>query len=217
MIHGSTTTLRKRECLRETVAHALRTAIISGEMAPGTVYSAPALGGRFGVSATPVREAMLDLVREGMVTSLPNRGFRVTEVSQADLEHITELRLLIEPVTVRRVVPLIPREDLPTLRALAARTVETAARGDLLDYAEADRDFHLELLRYAGNPRIVETVSQLRLQTRLHALAPLARRGLLRTSAEEHLALLDFVARGDQRGAFTLMNRHIARQQHDRS
>ncbi|UED87344.1 GntR family transcriptional regulator [Streptomyces profundus] len=214
MIHGRTTTLRKRECLRETVAHALRAAIISGEMEPGTVYSAPALGGRFGVSATPVREAMLDLVREGMVTSLPNRGFRVTEVSQADLEHITELRLLIEPVTVRRVVPLIPREDLPGLRALAVRTVETATRGELLDYAEADRDFHLELLRYAGNPRIVETVSQLGLQTRLHALAPLARHGRLRASAEEHLTLVDLVRQRDQQGVFALMDRHIARQ-HD--
>ncbi|RKN06273.1 GntR family transcriptional regulator [Streptomyces radicis] len=203
------TLLTKRESLRETVAHALRAAIISGEMEPGVVYSAPALSARFGVSATPVREAMLDLVREGMVTSVPNKGFRVTEVSEADLDHITELRLLIEPPTIRRVVPLVPRGDLPRLRRMADEIVDFAERKDLVRYTEADRLFHLELLGYSGNPRLVETISRLRSGTRLLGLAALAETGELRESAEEHLVLMDLIRDGDERGAFALMNRHI--------
>ncbi|WP_078900335.1 GntR family transcriptional regulator [Streptomyces sp. SBT349] len=203
------TLLTKRESLRETVAHALRAAIISGEMEPGVVYSAPTLSARFGVSATPVREAMLDLVREGMVTSVPNKGFRVTEVSEADLDHITELRLLIEPPTIRRVVPLVPRADFAGLRRLADEIVDFAEAGDLVRYTEADRLFHLELLGYSGNPRLVETISRLRSGTRLLGLAALAGTGELRESAEEHLLLMDLVQTRDEQGAFALMNRHI--------
>src|SRR6478752_2228299 len=93
--------LKQRENLRDSVANALRAAVISGELEPGQVYSAPMLGARFGVSATPVREAMLDLVREGLVISLRNKGFRVTEVSDADLDDLASLRQLVEPPTIR--------------------------------------------------------------------------------------------------------------------
>jgi DNA-binding GntR family transcriptional regulator len=200
--------LGKRESLRDAVSNALRAAIVSGEMKPGRVYSAPALGSRFGVSATPVREAMLDLVREGMVTSVPNKGFRVTEVSEADLDHITELRLLIEPPTIRRVVPLVPGAELPRLRELADVIVEFAERGDLIGYNEADRRFHLALLAFSGSPRLVDTIAGLRGQTRLLGLAALSG-GELTDSAAEHLTLMDLIEDRDARGAFELMERHI--------
>ena len=103
--------LPKAASLRETVTQILRAAIISGEMAPGEVYSAPALGARFGVSATPVREAMVDLSREGLVQTVPNKGFRVTAVSEAELDDIAALRMLIEPPTVRQVTPRLRPED----------------------------------------------------------------------------------------------------------
>lgn len=203
------TLLTKRSSLREAVGRALRAAIVSGEMQPGVVYSAPTLSARFGVSATPVREAMLDLVREGMVTSVPNKGFRVTEVSPDDLDDLTELRLLIEPPTVRRIVPLIQADDLPRLRHAAQSIVDRAAEGDLIGYTEADRQFHLTLLDHSGNRRLVETISHLRAQTRLLGLAPLAERGELTDSAEEHLRLMDLIEARDAEGAERLTRQHI--------
>lgn len=199
----------KRENLRDSVAHALRAAVISGEMEPGTVYSAPMLGAKFGVSATPVREAMLDLVKEGLVISLPNKGFRVTEMSDEDLDNVTKLRLLIEPPTVREVVPLIPVADIPRLRELAEDIVVAAEAGNLIDYIEADRVFHVTLLAYSGNPRLVDVVSDLRSQTRLLGLTPLVKSGRLGQSAAEHHELVDLVAARDGAGAEQLMLRHI--------
>jgi DNA-binding GntR family transcriptional regulator len=199
----------KRENLRDSVAHALRAAVISGEMEPGTVYSAPMLGAKFGVSATPVREAMLDLVKEGLVISLPNKGFRVTEMSDEDLDNVTKLRLLIEPPTVRDVVPLIPAADIPRLRELAEDIVVAAEAGNLVDYIEADRVFHVTLLAYSGNPRLVDVVSDLRSQTRLLGLTPLVKSGRLVRSAAEHHTLVDLVAARDAAGAEELMLRHV--------
>src|SRR3954447_25010666 len=201
--------LAQRENLRDSVANALRAAVISGELKPGEVYSAPMLGARFGVSATPVREAMLDLVREGLVISLRNKGFRVTEMSDEDLDDLAALRQLIEPPTVRDVVPVIPADDFPHLRKLAQDIVVAAEAGNLIDYIEADRVFHVTLLAYSGNRRLVDVVSDLRSQTRLLGLTPLVESGRLVSSATEHHELLDLVEAGDGEGAEQLMRRHI--------
>ena len=201
--------LAQRENLRDSVANALRAAVISGELKPGEVYSAPTLGARFGVSATPVREAMLDLVREGLVISLRNKGFRVTEVSDADLDDVAAVRQLIEPPTIRDVVATIPAADYPRLRRLAEDIVVAAEAGDLIAYIEADRVFHVTLLAYSGNQKLVDVVSDLRSQTRLLGLTPLVESGRLVPSATEHHELLDLVEAGDGEGAEQLMRRHI--------
>ncbi len=196
--------------MRERIAHALRAAIISGELEPGTVYSAPSLGARFGVSATPVREAMLDLVREELVEIVPNKGFRVTEISESALDEITELRLLIEPAVVGKVTPSIPGADVGELRKLAETVVEHAVEGNLIEYTEADRIFHLRLLSYANNSRMSNLVSELRAHARLYGLSALLARGELEQVAREHLAIVDAIERRDPEAVAGLMREHIS-------
>ncbi|GAB3533172.1 GntR family transcriptional regulator [Arthrobacter tecti] len=199
----------KKTSLRETVARALRAAIISGEMVPGIVYSAPSLGARFGVSATPVREAMLDLVRENLVTVEPNKGFRVTEVSEKDLDHMAQIRILLEPPVVREVTPIIPASDIPMLRAMAQEIVDRGTEGDLVAYMDADREFHIRLLEYSGNTRLVELISDLRSHSRLLGLTNLAEQGRLRQSAEEHLRMVDLIEAGKAEELEKLVRQHI--------
>lgn len=203
------TVVKKNISLRETVTQALRAAVISGEMKPGEVYSAPTLGKRFGVSPTPVREAMLDLAKEGLVISLPNKGFRVTEVSDEDLDDIAALRLLIEPPTVKEVTPLIDAVGLARLREMAADIVDYAGNSDLIGYTEADMKFHLAILEYSGNRRLVSLIADLRSHTRLLGLAPLAASGKLREMALEHIELVDLIDAGKAEEAQALMKVHI--------
>ncbi|TVL91372.1 GntR family transcriptional regulator [Streptomyces sp. LX-29] len=198
-----------QERLRDQVANALRAALISGELRPGSVYSAPGLAADFGISATPVREAMLDLAREGLVEPVRNKGFRVTEVSERDLDQYTEIRTLIEVPTVGRVARTAAREDLEALRPVAEEIVRAAREHDLIGYLEADRRFHLTLLGLAGNERLVETVGELRKRSRLYGLTGLDERGELLPSAEEHLELLDLLLAGDAEGAEACMARHL--------
>src|SRR5665648_1095042 len=105
--------------LRGRISESLSAAIISGELAPGTLVSVPMLANQFAVSATPVREAMLDLEQRGFVTSVRNKGFRVTEVSEQDLREIVELRQLLEVPAMRSLAGRFPVETLPRWRALA--------------------------------------------------------------------------------------------------
>lgn len=198
-----------RTSLRERVAESLRAALVSGRMAPGTTYSIPALAEQFGVSATPVREAMLDLVNEGIVAPVPNKGFRVVELTDAELDQITELRRLLEVPTVGTLAGAIDRSSIKRLRSLASAVSDAARRGDVVAYVEADRELHLALLAGAGNPRLVEIVGRLRDQSRLYGLEQLAAEGVLVDSANEHLQLIDALESGDRLAAERVMAHHL--------
>lgn len=205
----------QRTSLREQVGEALRAAVISGKMQPGQIYSAPFLAAEFGVSATPVREAMLDLVKQGMVEVVPNKGFQVKEVSDAELDQLTEIRLLLEPPSAVTATRVATTEDVERLRPLAQATVDAAASGDVLSHIEADRAFHEGLLELAGNKRLVEIVADLRARTRLYGLAELARRGTLAATASEHLVMCDLVAAGDTTALDALIRQHIGHVRHE--
>jgi DNA-binding GntR family transcriptional regulator len=202
--------LSARRNLREEIAETLRAAVISGELRPGVVHSAPQLAAEFGVSATPVREAMLDLAKEGLIETVRNKGFRVTELLAKDLDDLSELRAMIEVPTVRRIAAAgVDPTVLEELRPLAAEIEDAAARQDLIAHVAADMKFHLRLLALAGNTHLVETVRSLRAQSRIYGLRGLAERGELVASAHEHTELLERVAAGDAAGAERLMRRHL--------
>ena len=199
----------ERVSLRERVAESLRAALVSGRMAPGTTYSIPALAEQFGVSATPVREAMLDLVNEGIVAPVPNKGFRVVELTDEELDQVTELRRLLEVPTVRDLAGAMDPAAIKRLRGIAAAVHDAAQRGDVVAYVESDRELHLALLAESGNPRLVEMVGRLRDQSRLYGLEQLAADGVLVDSAAEHVRLIDALESGDRRAAEKVMAHHL--------
>lgn len=188
----------------------IRVRIVTGEIAAGEIYSAPALAAVLGVSATPVREAMLELAADGLVEVVPNRGFRVVEPSQHDLDEIFELRLMLEvPAAERAARRGISGADQARLLELAMLIEKRAEEGDTVGFLAADRDFHLGLLGVLGNSRLVEIVSRLRDQARLYGLPMLAQRGELRESAQEHRALLEAICRQDAAAVSAIATHHL--------
>ncbi|WP_229335910.1 GntR family transcriptional regulator, partial [Streptomyces flavotricini] len=109
-----------RHSVRGQVLDALRAALVDGELVPGEIYSGPALGERFGVSATPVREAMQQLALEGAVECLPNRGFRVLSRTPRALAELAEVRALLEVPVVLGLARTVPAEAWAALRPAAA-------------------------------------------------------------------------------------------------
>ncbi|MGC0367517.1 DNA-binding GntR family transcriptional regulator [Rhodococcus sp. 27YEA15] len=199
-----------RRNMREEIIETLRGAVISGALRPNEVYSAPVLAEQFGVSATPVREAMIDLAKEGLVEAVRNKGFRVKEPSEEELDNLTALRLLIEVPTVRRIAELgVAVADIEALRPLALGIEKAAVEHDLLAHVTIDMEFHSGLLALGGNAQLVDTVRSLRARSRIYGLKTLAERGELIPSSHEHAEILDLVEAGDAMGAEALMRRHI--------
>jgi len=207
--HPGLSVLAQPDSLRARVTDALRESLIAGTMQPGRIYSAPNLAELLGVSATPVREAMIDLAREGLVKAIRNKGFLVIQLLDHDLDDLTELRALIEVPTIAKVAVLITPAQVAALRPLARQINSTAISGDISEFIRVDTAFHLQLLAVAGNRQIVDEVRRLRNLSRLYGLGPLAASGELIATAQEHTELLDVVEAHDVAGAKLLMERHI--------
>jgi DNA-binding GntR family transcriptional regulator len=195
--------------LRGSVEDAVAAAIISGELAPGILVTAPTLAARFGVSATPVREALLNLQKRGLVDVVRNKGFRVTEMSEQDLWEIVRLRQQLEVPPMREIARVLQPEAAAELRAKAQVIVDAAESADLPAYLAADMDFHLRLLDLHGNRRLVALVKELRQQTRMVGLADMIGTAELARSAAEHHSLVDLLEARDGRGAEALLTAHI--------
>lgn len=203
----------QRASVRGQVLAALRTALVTGELRPGEVYSAPVLGERLGVSATPVREAMQQLALEGAVEVVPNRGFRVVERGARELAELAEVRALIEMPVMLRLARTVPAERWAELRPLAEATVRAASSGCRAAYAESDRAFHRAVLGLAGNEQLVGIAEDLHRR----AQGPLVGGGSggsgvraeLVADAHEHTALLDALIAGDLGVVRVLVEEHF--------
>lgn len=197
------------QTLADQVHETLRAALIAGEMEPGETYSVPTLTSRFDMSPTPVREAMLRLVKEGLVEPVKNKGFRVIEIQPEQLDQIIELRLMLEvPATVKAARVATPTQ-LKKLREIAKRVLSYAKSGNLTMYIKADTELHQTLMSIAGNTRLLEITDQLRAQTRLLGLGHLAKTGALAASAQEHMDLLDAIEDGDAKAVQKLITHHL--------
>ncbi|MGW4322748.1 FCD domain-containing protein [Streptomyces sp. NPDC004684] len=195
----------RRSSVRGQVLAALRTALATGELRPGEVYSGPVLGERFGVSATPVREAMQQLALEGAVEVVPNRGFRVVERGARELAELAEVRALLEVPVLLRLAGTVPVERWAALRPLAEATVRAASSGCPAAYAESDRAFHHALLSLSGNEQLVRIAADLHRRTqRPPAAAP-----ALLADATDHTALLDALIARDLDTVRTLLHGHV--------
>ena len=193
--------------LREQVVQQVRAEIISGQSMPGTMYSAPTLAASLGVSTTPVREALLELSRSGLIEPVRNRGFRVVEPTLMELRNLFDLREVLElhaAILVarnhRNLSELIPWAET------IARAVKTE---DTKLYLEADRRFHQLLTAAAENPRLTEMVMGLRDQMRLYGIN--SRAGVTRQheSAAEHFRIIELASSGKEEALTNLLRHHI--------
>ncbi|MFE1795588.1 GntR family transcriptional regulator [Streptomyces sp. NPDC059517] len=201
----------QRVSVRGQVLDALRSALVAGDLAPGEVYSAPALGERFGVSATPVREAMQQLANEGAVEVVPNRGFRVIRRGARELAELAEIRALVEMPVMLRLTRTVAAPCWAELRPLADATVAVAATGDLARYAESDRVFHAAVLALSGNRQLVQLADDLhrRAQWPMAGVSARRPRADLLADAGQHTALLDALSGSDVPTAQSLIRDHF--------
>lgn len=195
--------------LREEAKRSIRSGMLSGEIVAGEIYSAPSLAERLGVSATPVREALLDLANDGLVEPVRNRGFRLVVLTDDDLQQIYELRALLEIPAVLQVVGKLSAERIAHLYGLAEDLERAAANSDLASYLAADHEFHATLVEPVGNDRLTELVGRLGDQLRLCGFARGRRSEPVMRTAAEHRAILDAVVSGDSATAEELIRSHL--------
>ena len=188
---------------QDLVLSSMREAILTAALPPGTRLRQEKLAELFGTSRIPVREALRALEYEGLVTSMPRRGFTVTELDADDIEEVYDLRILLESHAVRLAVPLITDEDLLVLGELYAQMV-AAVTGD--DQLAAREHFYSRLFSITGRPRLIAQISRLRQE-----IARSLRWPTLQHAPEHHERFLELIKAGDADGAAAQLASHYRR------
>lgn len=204
--------LSRSSSLRDQVTDALRAALVAGRMRPGIVYSAPVLAEMLGVSPTPVREAMQELAKEGLVEVARNRGFQVTAVTDRELDELAAVRQLIEVPVMGAVAAARDQSmdgEFARLRQVAGDLEAAAEAEDLVSYMRLDTEFHASFLALHGNTELVTLVRGLRSRSRLYGLEASARAGTLVTTTREHRRMIDLATARDRAGLEALARQHI--------
>ncbi|WP_113700516.1 GntR family transcriptional regulator [Nonomuraea lactucae] len=194
--------------LADQVYATLREEILGVQWAPGEMLMEPELAERYGVSKTPVREALRLLVQDGLVTILPRKGYLISPLRLNDVREVFFLRSALEPTLASAAAEVITPDEVAGLRDLVAEQ-DTADIRAALHFARA---FHLELARLAGNNRAQRLLGGLLDETRrLHHLMPRVEEHI--TSEAElgaHRKIVAALEAGDGDAATGLMRDHIA-------
>lgn len=193
--------------LYQDVAERLRQQIFARELEPGSWINEQKLSAEYGISRTPMREALKVLSVEGLVTMKPRRGAYVTEMSQQDVTDVYALLSLLESDAAAVVARSATPQQLDELTAMHAgleASIDHRERFFALNEA-----FHLRLLEIANNRWRTQIVSDLRKVMKLNRHHSLFRKGRLEESLEEHRALMQALREHDADSALNLTREHF--------
>jgi len=200
----------ERRALHEDLAEKLRRAIVHGELRPGEKISEKILCEQFGVSRTPVREALKILSTEGLVQLMQNRGASVTEVTWEDMQHAFPVMGALEALAGELACQNASDAQIERAAALHARMVAMFEKGDRKGYFRVNEEVHQLILEASGNtalPRLLRTVSgQVR---RARYMANLSKERWTEAVAEHEEILSAFAARDGKRVS-RLLKAHLA-------
>ena len=197
--------------LYEEVADQLRVRIFAHELAPGTWIDEQTLAKEFGISRTPLREAIKVLAAEGLITMKLRRGAYVTEVNRGDLEQIFTILSLLEGQAAKEAATKAQEKDLNELDDMHLRLEKAAADRNLEQFFEVNVRFHERIIAIANNPWMTGVIADLRKVLKLQRKDSLSRTGRLQSSLSEHREILKALLERDPIAAEQTMRTHLAR------
>jgi DNA-binding GntR family transcriptional regulator len=216
----------ERRALVDKLASQLHARVLSGELPSGTRLRQEALAEEFGVSRTPVREALRKLEAGGLVELQPHRGAVVRGLSSREIRDAYEVRAALEALAAGLAAERINREQLERLRRVQAefrtaleRTVAKRSGGrevgvrELRRWARANDDFHQTIHEASGNEVLADALARLarNFPRDLSRLVVSESTAMLEANVREHGAILDALSGHDAAAAYELMQGHVAR------
>lgn len=201
----------------EDVYTALREDIISGVLRPGDRLTEVVICRDFGLSTTPVREALHQLVHRGLAVKQAARGVRVRHLTEPDIQHIYELRIQLEPAALRQSVPELDRRQVAAIGRLLDEARQALEHGDLVKLSALNDSFHSAILVGAPNLLMLQYIETLGDQRRLIAIRDWSERAKVGNELEvrlhldlaEHRAILQQIDARDADGAASLLLNHL--------
>lgn len=201
---------RSEESVSQTVYRELFNRILTGELPPGSTVSEKQLAELLGVSRTPVHNAVLQLVKDGLVTQEANHRPVIGRVSESDVDEIFDMRRLLEGEAARRAASRMDRSTLSKLRAAADLLARQGTRTHALArWADFDDLFHEAIAAACGSQRLAADIRRYRMVH--HALNRLRMtEDLIPQALQEHIAILSALEARDEDRAAAAMDEHLS-------
>ncbi len=198
------------ERLSDQAFETLHKAITRCDLAPGEIVSEPQIEQKFGLGRVGIRLAMDRLIQLQLVKPIHRRGFEVAPIRIADVRNTFELRLLIEPPSVK--IAVGRGVDLEQLREINELTLGTAKPGDKAAETliiDANRDFHLRIVEACGNDKIISLMRKILSDIDRVYYYGLMRHPQFAAMQQQHSQIIDAIAAGDADGAARVTREHI--------
>ena len=200
----------KKETLPKQIYQILRADILSQEIPCGTKLTLQSLKERFGVSHTPIREALTHLVDDGLVVGLSNVGISVITLNDQDIREIFRLDYELERIATEMILEQNRMEAFArVLQANAEECEEVLKQGDIRRWGELSDQFHLAFYEHAGNSRLNLAASKLRAQTTLLYNLYRIEEGEHRRIQDHHNAICRAFQKGEIPEGIEELRRHL--------
>lgn len=207
---GSPGAPRRASQVGSTVYSRLRRGILRGEYDGRARISEIGLARALRVSRTPVREALLRLEQEGLITRDGPRKLVVSSITPEEIGQIYPMVAALEGLAARLAAPRVTAADLRELRALDARMGAAAGRGNAPAFFDFNHAFHRVFIRRAENPYLEAEIGKFRLRIRRFRVFLMNIPGRMGTSADEHTAIVEALAARDPDRAEAAVRAHVA-------
>lgn len=195
--------------LYQQVAERLRALIYAHRLKPGDWLDEQRLAAEFGISRTPLREALKVLASEGLVTLLPRRGCKVAALEEGELDDIFAVLAELESMACTLAAGRLTADDVQRLNDLHAELERCASARQTDRFFEANQAFHAQLQALAGNRWLAQLISDSRRRLKLTRRSSLDQQGRIKQSLLEHRAILAALTARDAPLAGRLMRQHI--------
>jgi DNA-binding GntR family transcriptional regulator len=196
--------------LVDLAAEKIRELLLAGTLKPGERVREAWLSARLGISRPPLREAIRVLVHQGLLERIPRRGVRVVALTDKDIQDIYSLRSVLDRYALELGVPVEDPAMLEPLREAVSEMRSAVTSGEHGPYVEANRQFHLALIRLGGNGRLTMTYELLMNQMQLLMSINLSRESLegREVGVRRHEELLTAIESGDLTQALAALAAH---------
>jgi len=198
-----------RKYLRDVVFESLKDAIMNGKLEQGKMITEQQISREFGISRTPVREALYKLTATGLIRIIPHKGFLISKWSIKEIRDVFEIRIVLERLAVELFIRNYYQENLEELENITRKMEKAVQENNFMEAAKMNNKYHDLIIEKSDNHEISNVMEPLKNKINIFRLISISTPSRLKTSLAEHRNILASISKKDIEDAKKLIEIHI--------
>ncbi len=201
--------IERIKTIKEQVYEILKNDILKGIYQPGERLQELVIAKKLNVSRSPVREALKELIGEGLLVSIPNKSITVKELSEKEIIDIFDFRYITEKYSIEKTIENIDEKIITKLLKMKTDLITHYKRNNLHEYCKTDSEFHRFLIKSSGNLVLSDVVGNVMAMIEQFRVISLSSSRRFEESLDEHVKMIDFIINRDSETAWEHCRRHL--------